>query len=300
VTAPRLVVLAAGLGSRYGSLKQFDPIGPGGSTLMDFALYDAWRAGLTRAVFILRPEMVAEVMPALVARYGGKLSIVAAAQRLDDLPSGFHVPPDRTRPWGTTQAVLAAAPLLAGPFAVLNADDFYGRHAIESVAVFLGAGHPPTHHAVIGYPLELTASPAGGVNRAVLDRGPDGSLRRITEVRDLVRQPDGSFTGSAVDGTRHISGDSLVSMNLWAFGHGIMAPLAKDFRAFLERGPGPAAECYLPDAVERAIGLGQARVEVLPTDSRWCGVTYAADREWVAAALAARVARGEYPEAMWR
>ena len=129
---------------------------------------------------------------------------------------------------------------------------------------------------------------------------PDGALGRITEVRDLVRQPDGSFTGTATDGIHRVSGDALVSMNLWAFGHGILAPLAEAFHAFLESDPGPTSECYLPEAVERAISLGQARVEVLPTDSRWCGVTYAADRDWVGAALTALVAGGEYPEVLWR
>ena len=299
MTTPMLVVLAAGLGTRYGGLKQFDQIGPGGSTLMDYALFDAWRAGFRRAVFVLRPEMIAQVMPGLSTRYDSRFDIEAAPQHLDDLPSGFSVPPGRTRPWGTTQAVLAASPLIAGPFAVLNADDFYGRHAIESVAAFLRAGHPPTHHAVIGYPLELTASSAGGVNRALLEQAPDGTLRGITEVRDLVRQAGGSFVGAAADGPRSVAGDALVSMNLWAFSRGAVEPLREAFQAFLEAMPGATDECYLPDAVQRLIQQGAGQVTVLPTHSSWCGVTYAADRTWVASTLAELVGKGEYPGRIW-
>ena len=299
MTAPALVVLAAGLGSRYGGLKQFDPIGPGGSTLMDYALFDACRAGFGRAVFILSPESMAEVMPGLAARYGSRLELAAAPQRVEDVPPGFGVPPGRTRPWGTTQAVLAAAPLLEGPFAVLNADDFYGRPAIEAIAGFLRAGHPPTHHAVIGYPLELTASSAGGVNHALLEQAPDGTLRGITEVRDLVRQARGTFVGSAADGPRRASGDALVSMNLWAFGAGAVDPLREAFRSFLEAAPGADDECYLPDAVRRLIHRGAGQVTVIRTHGQWCGVTYASDRSWVASILAEFVGKGEYPGRLW-
>jgi hypothetical protein len=299
VTAPALVVLAAGLGSRYGGPKQFDPIGPGGSTLMDYALFDAWRAGFRRAVFVLRPESVAEVMPGFSARYGSRFELAAAPQRLEDLPSGFGVPPDRTRPWGTTQAVLAAAPLLDGPFAVLNADDFYGRHAIDAIAGFLRAGHPPAHHAVIGYPLELTASSEGGVNRALLAQAPDGTLSDITEVRDLVRQADGTFMGRAAHGPRRVPGDALVSMNLWAFGAGAVDPLREAFRSFLEAGPDAGDECYLPDAVRRLIQRGEGQVTVIRTHGQWCGVTYASDRSWVASILAEFVGKGEYPGRIW-
>jgi hypothetical protein len=299
VTAPALVVLAAGLGSRYGGLKQFDQIGPGGSTLMDFALFDAWRAGFRRAVFVLSSELIADVMPGLSARYGSRLELAAAPQRLEDLPPEFGVPPGRTRPWGTTQAVLAAVPLLDGPFAVLNADDFYGRHAIEAVAAFLGAGHPPTRHAVIGYPLQLTASSSGGVNRAVLEQTPDGSLRGLTEVRDLVRQTRGSFVGSAADGLRRVAGDALVSMNLWAFGAGAVEPLREAFLNFLEAGPAANDECHLPDAVQRLIRRGAGQVTVIRTHGQWCGVTYASDRSWVASVLAEFVGKGEYPGRLW-
>ncbi len=197
MTAPlTLVVLAAGMGSRYGGLKQLDPLGPGGATLMDYSVYDAWRAGFTRVVFVIRPDIAAEFAATVSDRYLSRLQIETAHQRLDAVPAGFVLPAARTRPWGTTQAVLAAAPKLSGPFAVLNADDFYGRQSLQAVADFLRRapldGH---HHAVVGYRLDATASPAGGVNRALLEQAADGHLRHITELRELTRTADGELRG---------------------------------------------------------------------------------------------------------
>lgn len=300
MSAPALVLLAAGLGSRYGGLKQLDPLGPGGATLMDYAVHDGWRAGFGTIVFVLRPEMEEAFERQLGSRYRTRLPVRTALQRLEDLPSPHAVPPGRTRPWGTTQAVLAARAAVPGHFAVLNADDFYGRDAITAAARFL-AGQPEgsTTHAVIGYPLEQTASPSGGVNRALLGARPDGTLERVSETRGLAATEPGWFEGER-DGRRlRVPATTPVSMNLWAFSSGIFPILERDFRRFLEAGPAADGECYLPDSVARGIAAGEARVTVLPTTSRWCGVTYPGDRPWVQRELQALVDRGEYPGVLW-
>lgn len=295
-----LVVLAAGLGSRYGGLKQLDPLGPGGATLMDYSAFDAWRAGFSRVVFVIQPEIAVAFTETIGDRYRSRLAVATAHQRMDALPEGHEVPAGRTRPWGTAQAVLAAAGEVRGPFAVLNADDFYGRESLERVAGFLRDASPEgKHHAVVGYRLDATASPAGGVSRALLERGPDGCLTRITELRDLTRTPEGAFTASGAAGGRRVAADALVSMNLWGFSPAIFPVLARAFADFIEAGPAGRDECYLPAAVQQAMAAGEATVEILPTGSRWCGVTYAEDRVWVAAALWELVGRGLYPEILW-
>lgn len=300
MTAPALVLLAAGLGSRYGGLKQLDPLGPGGATLMDYAVYDGWRAGFGAVVFVIRPEMAEAFERQVGSRYRGRLPVRVAFQRAEALPPAFTVPAGRTRPWGTTQAVLAAREAVEGSFAVLNADDCYGRDAIAAAARFLAATPPDApDHAVVGYRLDQTASPAGGVNRAVLRVSPEGLLQGITETRDLVAGPGGDFSGIGPGGHVQVAKDTPVSMNLWAFTRAIFPPLEAAFLRFLEAGPGTSGESYLPDAVQDGLDRGQARVRVLPTTSRWCGVTYAADREWVQRQLAAAVDRGDYPAALW-
>lgn len=295
-----LVVLAAGLGSRYGGLKQLDPLGPGGATLMDYSVYDAWRAGFTRAVFVIRPEIAAGFAELIGDRYLSRLQVTTAHQRLDALPGGIALPGGRTRPWGTTQAVLAAAPQLQGPFAVLNADDFYGRQSLRAVAEFLRRSPLDSHHhSVVGYRLGATASPAGGVNRALLEQAADGRLFRITELRELTRTADGNFVTGGGLSPRSVSADALVSMNLWGFTPAILPVLARAFEEFLATGPGERDESYLPDAVQVSVARGQATVEVLPTPDRWCGVTYPEDRPWVGAALWSLVEQGLYPESLW-
>jgi hypothetical protein len=271
--SPTLVLLAAGLGSRYGGLKQLAPVGPGGSTLMDYSLYDGWRAGFRRAVFVIRPELAEEFATRVVPRYVGRLEVVLAEQRLEDLPAWFQPGEGRTRPWGTTQAVLAAAPSVTGDFLVLNADDSYGPLALEAAGAFL---HDPgaTGHAVVGFRLDHTLSASGGVNRAMLEVSSDGALQEM-------------------------AGNTLVSMNLWALRATIIPSLAGTFERFLRAGPDRDAEYPLPDAIEEGMKRGEAAVTVLPTASRWCGVTYPGDREWVSRTLQLAVRQGLYPEQPW-
>jgi NDP-sugar pyrophosphorylase family protein len=298
VPAPiTLVVLAGGLGSRFGGPKQLEPVGPGGATLMDYAVYDAWRLGFARAVFVVREDIVDRFTREILARYRSRLDVVTAIQRLENVPSSFTVPPSRTKPWGTTHAVLAARAELAGPFAVLNADDFYGRAALAAVAGALTAD--ATHHAVVAYRLDATSSPAGGVNRAILERHPDGTLARVVEVLDLIARSDGGFAGKRDGRPMVVAADTLVSMNLWGFRPSILPLLEEEFAAFLLAQPGDRDESYLPTAIQNAIARGRAVVDVLPAAGRWAGITYPADREWVRGFLGQQTVDGIYPKRLW-
>ena len=276
-----LVVLAAGLGSRFGGLKQLEPVGPGGATLMDYSVYDAARAGFTRVVFVIRPEMAEGFETLVLRRYAGRLDMTMVTQRLEDLPAGFELPPDRIRPWGTGQAVLAARGQVPGPFAVLNADDFYGREALAEIAEFLRTPATPDACAVVGYRLDQTASMEGGVNRATLEQDRRGFLSRIVEVKNLSEASPGRFRGEVESEPRIVAADALVSMNLWGLTQSVFARLARGFEAFLARAPGPRAEYYLPEAIQEMLSEGVVSVKVLPTRSRWCGMTHPGDRDRV-------------------
>jgi NDP-sugar pyrophosphorylase family protein len=292
-----LVVLAAGLGSRFGGLKQLEPVGPGGATLMDYSVFDAARAGFTRVVFVIRPEMAESFGPLVAERYRGRLEVAVVPQRLEDLPALAKLPPGRSRPWGTGQAVLAARPHVAGAFAVLNADDFYGRDALSQIAGFLREP-PPDVYAVAGYRLDQTASSEGGVNRAALEQDRDGYLTDIVEVRNLTRASEGRFRGEVDGEPRIVAADALVSMNLWGLTPSVFPRLAVGFEAFLAQGPGPGDEYYLPEAIHDMLVDRSVRVKVLPTSSHWCGMTYPGDRPRVEAALRELVASGDYPTAL--
>jgi NDP-sugar pyrophosphorylase family protein len=281
----QLVVLAAGFGSRYGGLKQLDAVGLSGATLMEYSLYDARRAGFEETVFVIRPDME-ETFRSYASRFDGRMPWQTALQRLEDLPPGVSIPPGRAKPWGTTQAVLAAAPLMRGPFAVLNADDFYGAEALAALATFLrdAAGTRPPSFALVGYRLRDTLSDAGPVNRGVCRIDGEGWLQSIEEV-------------TAIDGGR--DSDAIVSMNLWGFTPALFEHLREGWLGFFKRGVDERAEYLLPTLVQELLARRACRVRVLEPNSRWFGITHQADRPGVAAALRALVAEGHYPERLW-
>lgn len=281
----QLVILAAGLGSRYGGLKQLEAIGPGGHTLMEYSLYDAHRAGFGEAIFVIRPDMQ-DAFRDYATRFGGGLSWHTVLQRLEDVPPGVVVPAERAKPWGTAHAVLAAAPLIHAPFAVLNADDFYGAEAFASLAPFLRdqTGGGPPRYAVVGYRLRDTLSAAGSVNRGVCHIDAEGWLQSIEEVTGIDR--------SRAD-------DPVVSMNLWGFTPAVFDTLRRGLVEFFDAPEVARGEYLLPTVIRSAIERGQCRVRVLEPGSQWFGITHQADRPGVVAALQALVTAGRYPDRLW-
>jgi len=294
-----LVVLAAGLGRRYGGPKQFDPVGPSGETLSDYALWDARLAGAAEAVFVIAPE----VEPSWRAHHSywpRSFAIAYVPQQAPRLPEGFEPPPGRTKPWGTVPAVLAARPVVNRPFAVVNADDFYGRPAFEAVGRFLSQTDRSTPVcAVVGYPLGEVLSPHGGVSRALLQYDTDRRLTGVEEVTDVgVR--NGVLVGRRSDRIERIEADELVSMNCWAFTQAIFPVLEDQFQRFLAiDGGSETAECLLPEALGAAVAAGRAEVRVLPEGRAWLGLSHREDRAWVQAGIRERVGRGEYPARLY-
>ncbi len=298
---PTLVVLAAGIGSRYGSLKQVDRVGPSGETIIDYSIFDALRAGFGKAVFVVRRSIEADFREAFLVRLGGRIPSELAFQELEDVPAGFAVPAGRSKPWGTSHAVLAAAAQVREPFAVINADDFYGRDAFERMAGFLSGLSPQDpKFAVVGYGLRSTLSEHGSVARGVCEVGPDGFLTGVVE--RLKIEPDGeAIVDRAADGGVLVLPEStVVSMNFWGFTPLYFEQAREEFRSFLRaRGGDPKAEMYIPLVVNDMVRTGQATVKVLPTTARWFGVTYREDKPRVMAELEALVQAGEYPRSLW-
>ncbi len=295
-----LVVLAAGMGSRYGGMKQLEAVGPHGETLMDYSLFDAARAGFSRAVFVIRPDMEAVFHAFAEGRFGGRFQVTTAHQRLEDVPPGTSVSAERAKPWGTAHAVLAARDAVAGPFVAVNADDFYGRPAYEAAARFLRqeAGGAPPAWALVGYRLADTLSEAGGVNRGVCRTDPHGWLTAVEEVIGLVRRGD-TVVGRAGGCQVSVGDDQPVSMNMWAFTPAVFDALRAAFGGFLA-GADPAKDEFLiPAVIQDAIAGGRARVRVLASGARWIGMTYPADRALVEAELRELVGGGAYPAPLW-
>ena len=295
------MILAAGMGSRYGGLKQMDPLGPQGETILDYSIYDAHRAGFGQVVFIIRKDFAdafqARIHQNPVVRRG--LEVRYVLQDLRDLPYGFFPPPGREKPWGTAHAVWCTRKTVDRPFAVVNADDFYGADAFRQLAGFLKTTPASGHdYALVGYRLGQTLSEHGTVARGVCKVDAAGQLVAIEEQTALEPEPTGGARGKRADGTLvHFPADTAVSMNCWALTPGIFAQLETQFITFLRaRGGDLKSECYLPAVVGKLLLTHQARVRVLTTEARWCGVTYQEDKPAVQAALKALHEAGAYPQ----
>lgn len=296
---PTLVVLAAGMGSRYGGLKQVDPVGPSGEAILDYSVFDAVRGGFGKVVFIIRHDFETEFKEKVGKKYEGLVPVEYCYQDINDLPAPYKVPEGRTKPWGTAHATRAARKVVHEPFAVINADDFYGRDAFAKLGAFL-AEAKPMHFAMVGYKLALTLSENGSVARGICDVAADGSLKSVTEMTKIVRTADGAENREDPEHPVKLTARELVSMNLWGFTPELFDALEARFPAWLAaNGTKEKSEWYIPFVVDELIHEGKADCKVLPTESSWFGVTYREDKPFVMAEIKKLVDSGEYPSKLF-
>lgn len=306
IAKPVLIIMAAGMGSRYGGLKQVDKMTDSGEIILDFSLYDAMMAGFSKVIFVIREEH-REIFRELVDERAGRfMEIEYAFQWLDDIPNGFSIPDGREKPWGTGHAVLAARDFIDGPFAVINADDYYGPDGFSKVYEFLSSNEDGDKYSYcnIGYLLKNTVTENGHVSRGVCEIGEDGLLSQVTERTKIMKRPEGiSYTEDDGKTWTVLPDDTIVSMNFWGFSLSMMQELKKGFPDFMEKtiAANPMKGEYpLPGIADRLIKDGKASIRVIPTTDKWCGVTYKEDREDVSAALQAMKDKGLYPEKLWK
>ena len=303
---PVLVVMAAGMGSRYGGLKQIDPIDENGNVIIHYSLFDAYRAGFRKVVFIIKPELEETFRQILGPKVPEKMEVRYAYQMIDDLPAGYTVPEGRTKPWGTAHAAMAARKLVDGPFVIINADDYYGVDAFRVIYDYLST-HGDTEqyasYAMVGYQLENTVTEHGSVARGVCTCDEAGYLCNVVERTKIVKgETMPRFTEDDGATWTDLPGDTIVSMNMWGFTRGYLDEAMARFPAFLERTlqTNPLkGEFYLPTVVSQLLQEGKAKVRVLESKDKWYGVTYKEDKPVVVAALQSMRKAGIYPKALW-
>lgn len=299
---PWLVIMAAGMGSRFGGLKQITPVDAQGHLIIDFSLYDAWRAGFRKVAFIIKREMEEDFQRLIFSRIDKYFKIAVIYQDLNRLPAGFSVPEGREKPWGTGHAVACCQGVVDGPFAVINADDFYGASSFEHIYAFLRDNADERRYAMVGYRLRNTVTEFGSVARGICEVE-NGELRDVVErTKIFKRGEDAEYT---LDDKNFVplAGESIVSMNFWGFTGGLLDALWADMPAFLEKGlrENPLkCEYFLPFVVNEQLRSGKAHVSVLPSEEKWYGVTYREDLESVCSAIAEMKQNGKYPEELWQ
>ena len=302
---PILVVMAAGIGSRYSGLKQIEPIGPGGEILLEYSIYDAIRAGFKKVVFIINRDIDAAFRSRIDQTVGRHCQCVYVYQELDDLPAGFEVPPGRQKPWGTAHAVLCCKDVVAEPFAVINADDFYGRSSFQALYAYLReaqASDRPHDFCMVGYVLENTLTEHGHVSRGVCETDEQGNLVNVRERLHIEKFGQSIMYTEDKATWVEIAPDCVVSMNMWGFTPGLFVELQQRFSNFLsDNSADPmSAEFFLPEVVNQLLVEKKATVKVLPTRERWFGVTYKQDRVTVRKALLNLIHESVYPRILWR
>ncbi|MEX2606400.1 MAG: sugar phosphate nucleotidyltransferase [Kiritimatiellia bacterium] len=298
---PTLIVLAAGMGSRYGGLKQLDPVGPSGEVILDYSVFDAIRAGFGKVVFVIRRDIEEAFKKQVGARFENRLPVEYAFQELGDLPEGYSVSNGRVKPWGTVQAMLAARGLVKEPFGVINADDFYGPGSFRLLAEALqNRNSDSSDYVLVAYPLKNTVTPHGTVSRGVCEVSKGGQLISVEECHDIrpVKEGIRLTRGSGVE---VVDGSQLVSMNTWGFTPRFFDQGLKGFSDFLHDVPDPLkSEYYIPSLVQELMDCKQAKVDVIPSGESWLGVTYPEDKEAVQQGLLKLVDQEIYPSSLWR
>lgn len=296
---PTLVILAAGMGSRYGGLKQLDEIGPNGEAIIDYSLYDAIRAGFGKVVFIIRTDFSDEFKARFEPKLKGRLETDYVYQSLDKIPEGFTLNPEREKPWGTAHAVMMAKDIVKEPMAIINADDFYGKESYQTMADFLTTSTEPNEYAMIGYRVSNTLSKFGTVSRGVCHTNSGGFLTSVVERTKIKRDPDGIHYYEG-DERYPLAEDTPVSMNFWGFKPNVFQYLDEGFSQFLrEHGNELKSEYFIPLLINDNINTGRISTKVLPSNAPWFGVTYREDKPFAQAEIRKLTEEGVYPAKLW-
>lgn len=292
--------MAAGMGSRYGSLKQIEPVGLSGEAIIDYSVYDAIKAGYSKIVFVIRKTIEEDFKDTLLKRFENLIEVDYVFQELDMLPDSFSLPPQRLKPWGTAHAIMVAEDKISSPFAAINADDFYGHDAFVQMAQFIAGSKGESEYAMVGYRLKNTLSEHGPVSRGVCNINKDGFLNNVTERTSIKRLPGGVYFES--EGKQiELHEDSLVSMNFWGFTPDVFRKIKNGFSDFLNKNLyDNKSEYYIPTLVDEIIHSQLASVKVLECNSRWFGITYREDKEHVKKAIHNLIKDGFYPESLWK
>ncbi|USF27714.1 hypothetical protein N510_002671 [Firmicutes bacterium ASF500] len=301
---PVLVIMAAGMGSRYGGLKQLDPVGNHGQLIIDYSIYDAKRAGFETVVFVIKPEIEADFKEAIGDRVSKVMDVKYAYQLKEDLPEGYAVPAGRTKPWGTAHAALSVRKLVDGPFAIINADDYYGPEAFQEIYSYLSDHQDGDvyEYVMVGYLLKNTVTENGTVARGVCEETADHFLTQVTERTKIEKGEPPRYTEDDGKTWTDLPADTIVSMNMWGFTRSFLDEALARFPAFLDKALAEnpeKGEYFLPTVVSQLIDEGKARVKVLRSEDKWYGVTYREDKPTVTAAIAEKTAAGLYPDRLW-
>lgn len=298
MSKPTLVILAAGMASRYGSMKQVEGFGPSGETIMDYSIFDAIRSGFGKVVFIIRESFAENFKNLFEPKLKGRIQTDYVYQELNFFTDGYSIPAERTKPWGTAHAVLCAEDAVKENFAVINADDFYGKNAFQNASAFLNVGCKEDNYAIVGYDLVKTLSEHGTVNRGVCGLNSEGNLASVTERINISRQGDTIISGDGLE-PKEIALNTKVSMNFWCFHPSYFNYTKKMFADFLNNhGQELKSEFFIPLVADEFIKQ-KGQVQVIPTSSNWFGVTYKEDAPYVQASLQKLIAAGEYPDNLW-
>ncbi|NSW93672.1 MAG: NTP transferase domain-containing protein [Bacteroidales bacterium] len=293
---PTLLVLAAGMGSRYGGNKQLDEVGPSGETIIDYSIYDAIRAGFGKIVFVIRRDLEEQVRERFVERLNGKIDVEYVFQEITNLPEGVKVTPERQKPWGTSHAILVTEGTIREPFGVINADDYYGVDSFRILHDFLVNDKEPNRYTIIGYKLGNTLSDHGHVNRGICQAGPDGYLQKIVETRQIEKTKEGAKAPGPDGQQLFFTGEEIVSMNLFGFKPTCFSFLRKEFTEFINKyGFDLKAELDIPTSLDKFVKSGEIKIKILMSNEKWFGVTYREDKPLVVENIRKLIRKGVYP-----